>query len=264
MESKLVFLDIDGTLVDNLEYIHPSTEKAVELARNNGHRLFISSGRQRSFMPNCLAPYGFIDGVFAAGASVICGGKRIYDRVYTPDDYDRIVQTLIRHRALIVAETFESDFVLGDTYTEAFRDMKEWVESLGGGFIEKAPKGWDEVSKFIYKDADCTPAELQSELSQVCNIVPLSYSSTSVGGEIMIPGVNKSVGISKVLEYYGADIKDTIAVGDGGNDIEMLEFCGVGIAMGNASDSVKAHADMVTDRIENDGLYKAFEACGLI
>ena len=80
----------------------------------------------------------------------------------------------------------------------------------------------------------------------------------------MLPDVNKSVGISEVLRYCGADIEDTVAIGDGGNDIEMLEFCKLGVAMGNAPDIVKAHADIVTDRIENDGLYKAFEMCGLI
>ena len=52
MKQKLVFLDIDGTLVDKLETIHPSTVKAVELARKNGHRLFISSGRYKSIVPH--------------------------------------------------------------------------------------------------------------------------------------------------------------------------------------------------------------------
>jgi hydroxymethylpyrimidine pyrophosphatase-like HAD family hydrolase len=67
-----------------------------------------------------------------------------------------------------------------------------------------------------------------------------------------------------VLEYFAGDIADTIAIGDGCNDIEMLDLCATGVAMGNASDIVKAHADIVTDRIDNDGLYKAFETLGLI
>ena len=67
MKQKLVFLDIDGTLVDKLETIHPSTVKAMELARENGHRLFISSGRYKGIVPKCLAPLHLDDGVFAAG-----------------------------------------------------------------------------------------------------------------------------------------------------------------------------------------------------
>ena len=222
MKPKFVFLDIDGTLVDKLETIHPSTVTAVELARRNGHKLFISSGRYKGIMPRCLAPLEFTDGVFAAGANVICGGKVIYNRTFSPENYDRIISALIRHGAFTVIES-----QLGD-------------------------------------DADCTNEELQKELGDICNVVTMSYPDSSTGGEIMQAGVNKSVGIHKVLEHYGADVSDTIAIGDGANDIEMLDLCGIGVAMGNAAEIVKQHADIVTDRIENDGLYKAFNMLELI
>ncbi|WP_028505527.1 HAD family hydrolase [Ruminococcus sp. FC2018] len=264
MGKKLVFLDIDGTLVDKLETIHPSTIKALELARKNGHRLFISSGRYKGIVPRCLAPLHIDDGVFAAGANVFCGGEVIFNSTFEPGAYDRIIDVLIKHRAMIVAETLESEMLFGENWRSEFEGMKQWILSLGGSFVRRAPKGLSTVGKFVYKSADCSNEQLRSELADICNVITLSYPDSSTGGEIMQPGVNKSVGIQKVLEYYGADISDTIAVGDGANDIEMLEFCAVGAAMGNASEIVKAHADIVTDRIENDGLYKAFELCGLI
>ena len=80
----------------------------------------------------------------------------------------------------------------------------------------------------------------------------------------MQPGITKAFGIQKILDFYKMNISDTIGIGDGSNDIEMLQFCATGIAMGNASDKVKTAANMVTDRIECDGLYKAFEKIGLI
>ena len=264
MDTKFVFLDIDGTLVDKLETIHPSTIEAVCKARENGHRLFISSGRYHGIMPRCLAPLEFSDGVFAAGANVICGGEVIYNRTFSPEVYDRIVAALIRHRAFTVIETQRSDDILGATYRDEFALMRKWILSLGGSFLEQVPVGLTDVGKFVYKSADCSNEQLQEELGDCCKIVTMSYPDDSTGGEIMLPDVNKSVGIRKVLEYCGADISQTVAVGDGGNDIEMLDLCAVGVAMGNAPDSVKAHADFVTDRIDNDGLYKAFEKLGLI
>lgn len=264
MKHKLVFLDIDGTLVDKLETIHPSTIKAVELARANGHRLFISSGRYRGIMPRCLAPLNFTDGVFAAGANVICDDKVIFNSTFSPDAYDRIVNSLISHNALTVIETFENDTLLGETYRDEFAMMRSWILSLGGKLLEHTPKGAENVGKFVYKAADCTNEQLQSELADICNVITLSYPDSSTGGEIMQKGINKSVGIKKLLEYLGADAADTIAIGDGCNDIEMLDFCGASVAMGNAPDIVKAHADIITDRIDNDGLYKAFETLGLI
>lgn len=264
MKHKLVFLDIDGTLVDKLETIHPSTIKAVELARANGHRLFISSGRYRGIMPRCLAPLNFTDGVFAAGANVFCGGKVIFDSTFEPHVYDRIITALIKHRAMIVVETLESEMLLGENWRSEFEVMKQWILSLGGSFVQRAPKSLSTIGKFVYKSADCTNEQLQSELADICNVITLSYPDSSTGGEIMQLGVNKSVGIKKLLEYLGADAADTIAIGDGCNDIEMLDFCGASVAMGNAPDIVKAHADIITDRIDNDGLYKAFETLGLI
>lgn len=262
--GKIVFLDIDGTLVDKLETIHPSTVKAVELARKKGHKLFISSGRYRNILPKCLAPLAFTDGVFASGASVICDNKQVFNSVFTAGQYDRITGVMISHKAMLVAESFENEDFLGDTYDDRFKMMRDWILSLGGRFIPRAQKGLDNIGKFVYKSADCPAKILESELGDICDIVMLSYPGDDSGGEIMQKGMNKSIGIEKVLEYYGADIEDTIAIGDGGNDIEMLSYCKVGVAMGNAPEQVKAHADIITDRIENDGLYKAFETCGLL
>ncbi len=264
MKQKLVFLDIDGTLVDKLETIHPSTVKALELARENGHRLFISSGRYKGIVPKCLAPLHLDDGVFAAGANVFCDGKVIFESNFEPHIYDRIIASLKEHKALIVAETLESEMLLGENWRSEFEGTKRWILSLGGSFVQQAPKSLSTVGKFVYKSADCTNRQLQSELGDICNVVTLTYPDSSAGGEIMQLGVNKSLGIKKVLEYFGGDIADTIAIGDGCNDIEMLDLCATGVAMGNASDIVKAHADIVTDRIDNDGLYKAFETLGLI
>lgn len=264
MKQKLVFLDIDGTLVDKLETIHPSTVEAVEKARRNGHRLFISSGRYRGIMPRCLAPLRFTDGVFAAGANVICDDKVIFNSTFTPQVYDKIIATLIAHNAMVVSETLESENLLGETYREEFAALRSWILSLGGRYVEKTPKSAVNVGKFVYKDADCSNEQLIAELGSICDVVTLTYPDSSKGGEVMQKGINKSVGIQKVLEYLGADVADTIAVGDGGNDIEMLDFCGTSVAMGNAPDCVKAHADIITDRIDNDGLYKAFVKLGLI
>ena len=59
-------------------------------------------------------------------------------------------------------------------------------------------------------------------------------------------------------------MEDTIAIGDGFNDILMIEYCNIGVAMGNAKDEVKKHADIVADRVEDDGLYKVLKELNLI
>ena len=77
-------------------------------------------------------------------------------------------------------------------------------------------------------------------------------------------GVSKAVGICELVKRLDRDISNTIAFGDGRNDIEMLETVGLGIAMGNAVIEAKDVADYVTDRIENKGIVKALKKYGLV
>lgn len=72
--------------------------------------------------------------------------------------------------------------------------------------------------------------------------------------EFFSPTMSKAIGIKKVLEHYGLDIKDTYAFGDGLNDIEMIQLCQVGVAMGNAVDELKAQADIICKSIDKNGL----------
>ena len=71
-------------------------------------------------------------------------------------------------------------------------------------------------------------------------------------------------GMERYLNAAGIAREDSIAVGDGPNDLQMMEYAGIGIAMGNAIEEVKERADMVTSSINNDGIYRAFETLGLL
>ena len=82
--------------------------------------------------------------------------------------------------------------------------------------------------------------------------------------DIVKKGINKSTGIDEVSRYFGIKLEDTIAFGDGGNDIPMLKHAGLGIAMGNASERVQAAADFVTTSVDDDGIAYALKHFGLI
>ena len=82
--------------------------------------------------------------------------------------------------------------------------------------------------------------------------------------DIIARGNSKSTGIDKVLAYFDIDLKDTMAFGDGGNDIPMLKHVATGIAMGNAEPHVKAVADYVTTSVDEDGIANALKHFGLI
>ena len=77
--------------------------------------------------------------------------------------------------------------------------------------------------------------------------------------EFMPQNINKAYSLQKLLEHVGLDKSQLIACGDGYNDLPMIEFAGLGVAMGNAKPEVKAYADYVTDDIDNDGWAKALK-----
>ena len=93
----------------------------------------------------------------------------------------------------------------------------------------------------------------------------LSYSKLNdYGYDVYAKDQTKATGIKHLIEYLNIDKKDTIAFGDGHNDREMIEFCEIGVAMGNALQKVKEVSDYITDDIENDGIYKAMKYLKLI
>ena len=107
-------------------------------------------------------------------------------------------------------------------------------------------------------------AEHQKEvLNEILEDCPIT-GRNETGIDIIHGEGGKAAGIQKYLENGGLTREGTMSLGDGENDVSMLEYAGIGVAMGNASDEVKAHADYVTDSVDNDGIEKALRHFGLI
>ena len=82
--------------------------------------------------------------------------------------------------------------------------------------------------------------------------------------DVIPKGSSKQVGVDKMLDYFGISLDESMAFGDGGNDVLMLKHVGIGVAMGNAEDEVKRAADYVTDSVDEDGVEKALRHFGVI
>ena len=117
----------------------------------------------------------------------------------------------------------------------------------------------DGVEKMAYYDAPVSMEKIQEVLGDYFKVEGASYKiGEGSNGEITCAGENKATGIRRYVAYIGGDMKDTLSIGDGPNDMEMLAETAVSIAMGNADSGLKAMADFVTDNVNQDGLWKAF------
>lgn len=269
--GKVLFFDIDGTLVNSHGVVPASAKNALEQARHAGHQLVICSGRSGHQIPQWI--YHDFDGLInCTGARVICNGKVIDEHFVLAGDVKRAREVLENAHGVLIGQTEECTVLSKESY-DYFYDFlvrigrpKERIENmLGNAIITPAMEECTRIKKFFYRRSDKTVEELAEELGDIFTIEAASFEKDSRDcGEIICKGINKSYGMKKYLEYRGVSREDAIAFGDGPNDLDMLSYAGIGVAMGNGLDEVKEKADFVTKDIDEDGIAYAMRELGLI
>ena len=275
--SKILFFDIDGTLVGFDGKMSESTKLALREARKNGHKIFLCTGRSYNQIYDFLLDFGFDGIVAAAGGYVEYQGKTIFHDVFG----EKLVQNVLdkienTETALIIqnkdscvtktewGKTFEDIFTqqLGK---ENIKDNPTFAETKIDDCLTGYAKKYKDMESIIYCNCPYTVEEFGKLLDEELEVTPSSFKDPDpYSGEITLKRVNKATGIQKALDELGGKQEDTIGFGDGANDIDMLRFVGVGVAMGNAQDCALEAADMITDDIREDGLYNAMIKLGLI
>lgn len=274
MNQKFIFLDIDGTLVDKGGVIPESATKAITKAREQGHKVFVCTGRSRCEIHDYILKAG-IDGIVgSAGAYVELDSKVIYHRPMTEAMNKRLLDYFESRNMSIFLETNDELLVndIGLAYVaEHIRNCKKNNQPYDKAFFDlSAPLSEKEhpetlpVNKLLYVTTEYDPEDVKRDLKAEFTVVDSAIALPGNSGELSELGMHKGKGIDVVIQYFNADIKDTIGIGDGENDIEMLKSAGVAIAMGNANPKLKTVADFVTTNIDEDGLWNAFEWCELL
>ena len=259
--SKAVFFDIDGTLWDFYNQIPESTVEAIRGLRKNGHYAFICSGRARAYIQHPdLFGIGF-DGVVAGcGTHVELDGKRIYEKLIDRELAVHTVETVRSYGFRPILEgpeyLYMDDADFGDElYGQKLkRELGERLVSIS-----------DHYGSWVINKLSCATDRADREGCFAALEEYYTYLIHNSAVVEMVPkGHTKATGIGKMCEALGIDRADTFAVGDSVNDLAMLEFAGVGIAMGNGSAEAKEAADYVTTDLNEDGIYNAMVHFGLI
>ena len=259
--KKAVFCDIDGTLWDFHNQIPESTVTAIRTLRKNGHYAFICSGRSRAYIrhPDLFA-VGFDGLVAGCGTHVELDGKRIYEKLIDRELAVHTVETVRSYGFRPILEGPEYIYMDDADFGNDIYGQKLKRE-LGGQLVSIADHyGEWEINKLSCATNDSDREGCFAALEE--HYTYLIHNSSVV--ECVPKGYTKATGMRKMCEALGIDRADTIAVGDSVNDLAMLEYAGVGIAMGNGSAEAKAAADYVTSELQDDGIYNAMLYFGLI
>jgi HAD-superfamily hydrolase, subfamily IIB len=257
---QAVFFDIDGTLLGlRSKTIPDSTIEALAILKTKGIKIFVSTGRSYEHA-RFLTTYGF-DGFITFNGSYCVDdqGQPFFRQTIDLTDIE------ILHRYLDTEERFpvgvmttEGSFIsdITDDVTATFELLKLEVphpkpfnHALGSEVLQ--------LNLFVDEN---------KEYYLINNVLKNCESSRwcPVFIDVNARGISKKIGMEQFFEKYGLSVKQTMAFGDGGNDIQMLQTAGVGVAMANAGANVKAVSDYVTDASEENGIWNALKRYGVI
>lgn len=256
---KAVFFDIDGTLVSFKTHAVPqSTKDAIRLLRESGVKVFVATGRMLA-MTTVLRDIEF-DGFITYNGSFCIDehGEVIFKNTVPKRELEALAVWLDNERIPVSFMCRDEMFV---NYLAPV--VKEVAELVHVSYPVVKP-----VREIIKEDVFqlCVYAD-EATLGRLLNEVLTDCEGSrwiDVFADVNMKGMNKSVGIDAILKHYGLELGESMAFGDGGNDIPMLRHVGVGVAMDNSNDEVKAAADYVTDTVDNDGVPKALHHFGLL
>lgn len=254
---RALFFDIDGTLVSfKTHEIPQSTRDAIHEVRKKGIKVFIATGRPLPFINN-LGSLEY-DGIMSVnGASCITAdGKVICNKPVPKDDIERIIADAEKHPIPVAFAANNKAIVCN---IEACREeFKEVFDLLNLQLPESTPfseaLNMEVMQVIAFFNAE-EETRIMRDVLKGCD----ANRWHPYFADCIAKGTSKATGIDEICSYYGIDISETMAFGDGGNDIAMLQHAGIGVAMGNASDEVKQYADIITDAVDDDGIAKILE-----
>lgn len=254
---KIAFFDIDGTLRDfEKRDISPKTLETLQRLKENGIRLVLATGRAPLLLPK-FEGVEFDAYLTFNGSYCYTNEKTILSRSIPKEDVHMLMENAARLKRPVAIATKDTMAANGtDT------DLEEYY-ALAKERLEVAPNFEEVIQEEIYQIMMGLEAkDYEAMLQNVKNARITAWWDRAV--DIIPAGGGKGTGVEKILEHFGLDKSESIAFGDGCNDIEMLRTAGIGVAMGNASDIVKKEADLVCGTVKEEGIYTFCLGNGLI
>ncbi|MBQ9745749.1 MAG: Cof-type HAD-IIB family hydrolase [Clostridia bacterium] len=243
----IIFLDIDGTVFDG-KTVPEKNKAALAKARAAGHKVFLNTGRAHCIVTKEILKAVKPDGVISAmGTAIFVGDELIYSAVMDEAEVQYLLGFGDERDMFVIVESIER---LVSLKGPAFLGQDNLIESA-------------HELRVNYPDMNVSKISLMRHLTDeekatLGERFPIVYVHENYA-EISAAGHNKATGIERVCEYYGTDVAHTIAMGDSGNDDEMIKFAGIGVAMGNATEEIKAVADYITLPCEDGGVAHTIE-----
>ena len=282
-EPRIIFLDVDGTILAHGETIAPSTIAAVRAARERGHLVFLCTGRAAGDINSRVLDIGFDGAISNGGALAVVGDETVLAETMPRAAVDRVLayfeqqgtRYFIQSHSGVYASAGVRSYI-ADFIAERRRRHADDIATIavaeddapatGPHFAPVEEADLDRIAKavFVSSDPDAV-AKTQSALGDDFHVIPGSMPlPAGSNGEVGMRGTDKGTGIVAVLAHLGRDADEAIGIGDSWNDVEMFQVCGTAIAMAEADPELQDIAGEVTTGVLDDGIWNAFVRHGVI
>jgi len=252
--KKAVFFDIDGTLIDAAHgqpFIRPAVRQALRRLQQQGHFIFIATGRPYAFLNEEIRGFGFDGFVLMNGAAVLLDDELIYSKPME----NRLVQPICD-----ACESQGVDYVLNGIYhsylsrgASRLRAFYEDFHIDTQGFVTDFDRRETVTYKMEFLAADEAGARLYDSFLSP-ELASMRDPFHRMNLELYSRTETKGTGILHTLEHLGIPVGNSFAFGDGVNDFEMIETVGTGLVMGNAGDALKERGDVLLPSVHEDGV----------
>jgi Cof subfamily protein (haloacid dehalogenase superfamily) len=260
MSYRLLALDLDGTLLREDLSVTPRVRRALELAQRQGVRLTLASGRAFTSMRRWVEDLGLTTPVICYQGAMVtdpCTQRRVQNHTFPTSLVGelsafawerRLSLTLYAEDAIYVAHKLHSD----EFYAKWFGLPYHVVDDLAMALPT-------EPTKFLLIGTGAELDRVTPEATQRFGERLQVVRSHELFLEGLALGVTKGSALAWLAQSLGIARAETMAIGDSGNDKEMLAWAGLGVAMGNASSEAKASADYIAPSVDEDGVAEAVE-----
>lgn len=269
MKYKMMCIDMDGTLLDDNKNISDRNHEALKMVQEKGIKLVVSTGRLFTSANYYAELIGLKVPVISSNGAYIREKDRdevIYEAKLDVNKCKEIIKIAYKYGVRICFHTTTSIISTDtDDSTELYKKFNS-ILPLDGRIKIDIVKNWGEAfSKYKDSIIKCVVSteeyeKLDKIREEILSIVDVEIASSAINNiEIMDKGVSKGKAVEILSSFYNINREEIICIGDNENDVSMLKFAGLGVAMGNADDKVKSIADYVTDTNNNDGVAKVIE-----
>ena len=269
MDYKLICIDMDGTLLNDIKTISERNIKAIRLAYDKGVRIAVCTGRIFTSAESFSDLLGVKSPVIAANGAYIREKDRdevIYNASIGVEKCKKLLSVFRKYDIYPHFYTNETIFTENVEYSSHFYEATNKTLRKDKQIKVVLVEDWDgifnkyeaEIFKAIGIDSDIEKirkAKISIRDMNEFEVVSSHFDNFEVTGK----GVSKGNAVKVLADYYGIDSKQVICIGDSENDLSMIKYAGLGIAMGNADENVKEAAEYITDNNNCDGVAKAIE-----